>query len=149
MLSNVTRFTRLVRVCFVLYTLILLTATHWPKLTVPGPIPRPDLVAHLGAFGLWTILLGLTGWVSSKHCIMRQSLLIALIGICFGIIDETTQPLVSRVFDWTDIAANITGAILGSLALMTYWSWKNNWSCRIQIDSASDSMDQPPANARS
>lgn len=149
MTSKPTPFTVFVRVCFVLYTITLLTATHWPKLTIKGPIERTDLVVHLGAFGLWTILLGLSGWISSKHCIMRQSLLIALVGICFGILDETTQPLFSRVFDWTDIAADITGAILASLALMLYWVRKNGWSCGIQPDSPSDSMDQPRADARS
>lgn len=147
--SKPTPFTVLVRVCFVLYTITLLTATHWPQLTIPGPIHRTDLVVHLGAFGLWTILLGLTGWIRSKHCIRRQTLVIALIGIGFGILDETTQPLFSRVFDWTDIAADIAGVILASLALMLYWYQKNSWSFQIQSDSETESMDQPPADARS
>ncbi len=149
MRSKPTPFQSLVRVCFVLYTLTLLTATHWPKLTVKGPIERTDLVVHLGAFGLWTTLLGLTGWVQSKTCIKRQALMLALFGIGFGILDETTQPLFSRVFDITDVAADMTGAILASLMLLLYWYWRNGWSCRITTLSSPESMDQPTADARS
>lgn len=149
MSSKPTTVQSFVRVCFVLYTLTLLTATHWPKLTIPGPIHRTDLVVHLGAFGLWTILLGLTGWVSSKTSIKRQAVMVALIGIGFGILDETTQPIFSRVFDLTDVAADMTGAILASLALLLYWSRKNGWSCSIKTETSPESMDQPTADARS
>tara|TARA_R110000737_G_scaffold2923_1_gene8298 strand:+ start:144031 stop:144462 length:432 start_codon:yes stop_codon:yes gene_type:complete len=119
---------------FVLYTLTLLTATHWPGLAIKGPFSRTDLIIHAGAFGLWTLLLGVTGWVQSKTCIRKQALMAALIGIAFGIFDETTQPMFNRVFDLLDLAADAVGAILASLVLMFFWYKSNGGRCRIDRD---------------
>lgn len=145
---------RVSRVCFVVYTLVLITATHWPGLAIKGPITRTDLVIHVNAFGLWTLLLGLTRWIRSSRCLRRQALMVGLIGVGFGWLDETTQPLFSRVFDWLDVAANMTGAILASLVLLLIWMRGNGWSCRISTDPADpgdpdDSLAQPPADTRS
>jgi len=138
----------LVRSCFVLYTLVLITATHWPGLAIKGPFTRTDLVIHINAFGLWTLLLGSTQWIRSSCCLRRQALMVGLIGIGFGWLDETTQPIFSRVFDWLDVAADMTGAILASLLLLLIWLRHNNWSCQIPDDSV-DSLAQPPADTRS
>ncbi|MBL4810311.1 MAG: VanZ family protein [Phycisphaerales bacterium] len=134
-----------IRVFFIMYTLTLLTATHWPGLSVKGPFSRTDLIIHTGAFGFWTIVFGMSGWVRSSCCIRRQALMVGLIGIGFGLGDEITQPLFSRVFDWLDVAANMTGAILASLVLLFFWYRKNGNQCSI----APDSLAQPPADARS
>ena len=99
----------LIRIGFVVFTLGLLTATHWPGLAVKGPFSRTDLLIHVCAFGCWTILLGMTGWVRSKCCVKRSALLVALIGIGFGCFDELTQPFFRRVFDWLDLVADMTG----------------------------------------
>ena len=53
------------RAGFICYALVLATATHWPKLRIEGPVPRPDLWIHFAAFGLFTIALNLArpyGW---------------------------------------------------------------------------------------
>ncbi|MBO6513650.1 MAG: VanZ family protein [Phycisphaerales bacterium] len=139
----------LVRVCFVLYTLTLLIATHWPKLTVKGPIERTDLLVHLAAFGLWTTLLGLTGWLGFVVCRYRRTLVAAMGGISFGILDETTQPLFKRVFDWSDVAADIVGAILASLLLLVFWTWRDQRDTQQPPDSDPESMDPPRVDARS
>lgn len=123
------------RIAFVIYTIALLTATHWPGLAVPGPFSRTDLVIHVGAFGLWTLLLGMTGWVRSKCCVRRSALLVGLIGIAFGCFDELTQPMFDRVFDWLDLAADMTGAILASLVLFVFWYFKNGGRCTIDPES--------------
>ena len=141
-------FIKASRVCFVLYTITLLTATHWPKLTVQGPIPRTDLVVHLSAFGLWTLLLGATQWIRSSCCIRRQALMVGLLGVVFGWFDELTQPLFTRVFDLTDVAANMTGAILAAVVLSLLWYRKNGNRCRISHVTP-DSLAQPPVDARS
>ncbi len=149
--SDVSVLVRSIRVCFVLYTLILITATHWPGLAIKGPITRTDLVIHVGAFGLWTLLLGSTQWIRSSRCLRRQALMVGLIGIGFGWLDETTQPLFSRVFDWFDVAANMTGSILASLVLLLIWMRSNGWSCRIgsDPDDPDDSLAQLPTDTRS
>jgi len=135
----------LLRAFFVIYTLALLTATHWPGLAVKGPFSRTDLIIHVGAFGLWTLLLGMSGLIRSSCCIRRQALMVGLIGIGFGWADELTQPLFDRVFDWLDVAADMTGAILASLVLLFIWYRKNGWQCRID----GDSLAQPATDARS
>lgn len=133
------------RVFIVVYTLALITATHWPGLAVRSSFSRMDLVIHLGSFGCWTFMLGMTGWIRSSCCIRRQALMVGLIGIGFGLADETTQPLFSRVFDWLDVAADMTGAILASLALLLIWYRKNGNQCYI----TPDSLAQPATDARS
>jgi len=145
MLSHPSRGIKVLRVFFILYTLALITATHWPGLAVKGPFSRIDLVIHCGAFGLWTLLLGGTGWIKSSCCVRRKALVVGLVGIAFGWIDETTQPLFSRVFDWLDIAADMTGAIGASLVLLIVYSKQSGGQCHI----TPDSVAQPPADARS
>jgi VanZ family protein len=71
--------------------------------------------------------------------------MIALIGIMFGWIDESTQPIFSRVFDLLDIAADMTGVILASVLMLLIWYRNNGWQCHI----TPDSLAQPPADARS
>jgi VanZ family protein len=127
--------TKLLRAFFILYALALLTATHWPGLAVKGPFNRMDLVIHCGAFGLWTLMLGLTGWIRSTCCVRRQALIVGLIGIAFGWIDESTQPMFSRVFDWLDIAADMTGAIGASIILFIIYYKQNGGQCHITPDS--------------
>jgi len=135
----------LLRAFFIIYTLALLTATHWPGLGVPGPFSRMDLVVHFGAFGCWTIMLGMSGWIRSSRCIRRQALIVGLIGIGFGWADELTQPIFDRVFDWLDIAADMSGVILASLVLFIVWYRKNGNQCSI----VPDSLAQPASDARS
>lgn len=94
------------RVVFVGCTAALLVATHWPGLAVKGPISRTDLVIHVCVFAAWAFLLGLTGWVKPWRLV--------LVGVCFAVFDETTQPLFSRVFDWSDLGADIAGVLVGS-----------------------------------
>lgn len=137
------------RIGFVIYTLALLTATHWPGLAVKGPFSRTDLLIHVGAFGLWTILLGMTGWVRSKCCVHRSALLVGLIGIGFGCFDELTQPMFHRVFDWLDLAANTTGAIVASVVLFVIWHFKNGKQCLIEPESTSETMAQTDPKTRS
>jgi len=104
----------LARVAFVAYTAALLTATHWPGLAVKGPVERTDLLIHMGAFGGWAVLLFLTRWLRAPDRPVVEGGRVALAAVCFGVFDETTQPLFSRVFDWTDLMADTLGAVLGA-----------------------------------
>lgn len=107
----------LLRVVFVAYAVVLFVATHKPGIdvnVVPGW--RLDLLIHMAAFGLWTFLLGLTGWVGDARRFGDLLVLIA-VGVAYAIADESSQalPIFERVFDLTDMVANSTGAILASL----------------------------------
>ena len=105
------------RVVFVVYTLALVTATHWPGLAVRGPVERTDLLVHIGAFGGWALLLGATRWLRARGRPAREGLRVCLVAVGFGVVDEVTQPLMSRVFDVLDLGANFTGAALGGAAV--------------------------------
>lgn len=100
-------FRRAAVAAFVLYTLVLLTATHWPALEIRGPVVRSDLYIHFAAFGLWTVLLGLSGLLG------RPLWKLALAGALFAVVDETTQPLFDRTLDPLDLLANWGGVALG------------------------------------
>lgn len=113
----------LARAAFVGYTLALVTATHWPGLAVEGPVERTDLVIHAGAFAGWAVLLFLTRWLATPRRPLAEGLRVALAAVCFAVLDETTQPLVSRVFDWTDLAADILGAAGGAGAVCLWIVW--------------------------
>lgn len=107
----------LFRVVFVAYAVVLFVATHKPGVdvnVVPGW--RLDLLIHMAAFGLWTFLLGLTGWAGDARRLGDLFVLMA-VGVAYGVADESTQalPIFDRVFDWTDMVANSAGAILASV----------------------------------
>ena len=106
---------RLALAAFVGYTGALLVSTHWPRLTIGGPVSRTDLIIHVFAFGLWAVLLGASGLVGR-----RWRLLLAC-GLAFAVLDETTQPLFERTFDPLDLAADLLGITLGTLAMVLAW----------------------------
>lgn len=106
------------RAWFVFYTALLLTATHWPGLTVKGPVDRTDLIIHVCAFCLWTLLLFGAGLI--RVCGRWGLVWTAVAGLCFAVLDETTQPLFSRVFDLWDLAADCVGVLL-AVALIAVW----------------------------
>lgn len=114
----------LYRVAFVIYTVALLTATHWPGLAVPkGPVSRMDLVIHAGAFAIWTVLFFVASWIPIRcRSTTRRIVLTSVIGMCFAAFDELTQPLFTRVADWTDFIADIAGVMLASLLLFAWGS---------------------------
>ena len=109
-----------VRAGFVLYALILVTLTHWPGLGVPAVVKRPDLVVHFGAFGLWTVLLHLTGWIGALGT-ARSLRVGTLIAVAYALVDETSQgiPILRRVVAIDDAIANLGGVLLGTLAIIT------------------------------
>ncbi|MFI4917082.1 MAG: hypothetical protein ACIAS6_11325 [Phycisphaerales bacterium JB060] len=113
------RHRRALRVGFVLYAAVLFIATHKPGVqvnVVPGI--RLDLFIHLGAFGVWTALLGLTGWVGDPARV-RGAIMLAVVGVGYAVVDESSQalPIFDRVFDLADMMANATGAVLATLLL--------------------------------
>lgn len=112
---------RLRRAAFWLYLPTLFTATHWPKLTLPGT-GRPDLIVHLFAFGLWTALFIGAGFFGPALS-WRNIRVAFLIAPLYAAIDEGLQaiPFVHRTAAFDDWLANLSGILLacfGALILM-------------------------------
>lgn len=110
---------RIVRAVFALYAAALLVATHWPRLAIDGPIERPDLVIHLGAFGLWTLLLIACAFFG-RALGARNVLISAAIAALYAPLDELSQsiPALHRVAAVDDALANLLGvALAAGLAL--------------------------------
>jgi len=113
-------FRTLARVAFIIYALVLVTATHWPQLRVEGPVPRSDLYIHVAAFGLWTCLLiatELLGPWRSKPAVAKA----VIVGLIYAAIDEGTQaiPALGRTVALDDYFANALGVILAGIAALT------------------------------
>lgn len=104
------------RIVFVFYTLLVLGATLWPNMQVPGPV-RSDLAAHLVALGIFTIVLGLTRWFGPIGS-LEALLLTFICASGFSIMDEAAQshPYFRRTSVPDDLAANLLGVALGLLA---------------------------------
>lgn len=109
------------RRAFALYAALVFTATHWPKLEIHAPIERPDLVIHLGVFGLWAgacIAAAFFGPLWST----RNILISGLVSLIYSAFDEATQaiPFIHRTCaldDWCYNALGVAGATAIALLL--------------------------------
>lgn len=106
------------RVAFVVYAVVLFYATHRPNLVIDGPIERTDLVVHVGAFGLWTLLLAATGWAGAWRTGLGRLRVLAIASV-YAAADEASQaiPVFRRVFGFDDMAANVLGVVLAVAGL--------------------------------
>ena len=111
------------RTAFVCFAGAVFIATHWPRLTVPGP-GGTDLVAHLVVFSAWTVLLGLTGWCGPRFSVRGVGLGV-LIALAYAGVDEGLQavPILGRTCSWSDYGANALGVALASAGLLVV-GWK-------------------------
>lgn len=108
-----------------MYALTLLVLTHWPRLQINAPIGRPDLLAHLIAFSLWTVLLLATGWLG-RPTSARAMLLAAVAGVCMSAVDEASQglPRINRSVQASDLFANFGGVGIGIVLVAGFGFWK-------------------------
>ncbi|MGE3109040.1 MAG: VanZ family protein [Phycisphaerales bacterium] len=102
-------------VAFVLYALAVVTATHWPKLRIESDVmERPDILIHIGVFGLWALALLLSTLLRdpSRWRLVAKAWVISA---GYAAADEITQaiPGIYRTAAWDDYAANLTGITLG------------------------------------
>ncbi|MEQ8769651.1 MAG: VanZ family protein [Phycisphaerales bacterium] len=104
---------RAARAAFVLYTIALTVATHWPGVTIEGPVPRPDVWVHIGAFGVWSTLLMLTGWLGAPTA--RTAAIAIVVGAAWAALDELTQPIFNRHAAWSDWFADVAGVVVGTI----------------------------------
>jgi VanZ family protein len=98
------------------YWLLLITATHIPKVPEPFGVRPSDKLLHLSAYAVLGALVGLA---FSQYRRLRLSLAAALLaGVALhGMLDEVTQPLFGRDAEVADWFADVAGAVLG-LGLM-------------------------------
>lgn len=107
------------RGAFVVYAMILFTATHWPQLQIEGPVPRSDLYLHFIAFGLWTALFGFADFIGPwRH--PSTPLRLMACGLVYAAVDEGLQliPVLGRHANLQDYTANAVGVLLGSIAVL-------------------------------
>ncbi len=104
-----TRRDRAWKVALVVYWLLLFTATHYPRVQIPGEIPHSDKIVHFGAFGT----LALVFWFA----IRPRAWVAAAILIPYAGLDEWLQQFFGRYTDVLDFVANTIGivVVLGAL----------------------------------
>lgn len=112
-----------------MYALVLFTATHWPALRIDGPVPRTDLWAHLGAFGLWALLAAGCGFFGAWRGWKNLGLAWVL-GVAYAGADELLQaiPALQRTCAWDDWFADVLGVTLGVGAgalVGRMWAWRD------------------------
>lgn len=120
-MSGLAAYRKLCRLGFVCFALVLFTMTHWPKLTVPGVVPRSDLWVHAGAFTVWTLLCVLASFFDANPLSRRNILLSMLVGVAYAGFDELTQaiPILKRTCAWDDFFADTLGVVIaGVIALV-------------------------------
>jgi VanZ family protein/ribosomal protein L37AE/L43A len=98
---------RNIRIAAILYVLLILVGTHWPKLDLGAGISPADKLMHFIGFGLIVIAFWLAQWFTRWW-----TLLIA--GMLFTMLDEVSQATISygRVFSAADIVAGLMGVVV-------------------------------------
>ena len=109
---------RLSRWAFPLWAGAWFTAAHWPRLAGPQTgIPHVDKIVHFGAFTVWTVLLGWTGWCGARPAGLRRLVVVAVL---YAVFDELTQspPVLGRNADVSDVIADLAGVTTGVIVLI-------------------------------
>lgn len=99
----------------IVYWLTLLTATHWPYKVPPAqqPMLSSDKLLHFSAYAGLGFLLTIVAWLHNRPGRALPILALFLVAITAGFVDEITQPLMARDFEWMDWVADILGALSG------------------------------------
>lgn len=97
-----------------LWTLLILTACLMPPSGMPKTpfIPGLDKIVHIVLFAIWSFLLA--GYTRST------ALMVLLTGFALGTGIEFLQEALAmgRSFEWWDVAADVSGVVLGYLVRM-------------------------------
>ena len=99
------------------YAALTATATHWPKLELPLPSMRPDILIHMFVFGLWTLACVFAAFFGPA--LSRRNILLAgLVSLAYSAVDELTQgiPGINRVVGLDDALANAAGVFVAVIA---------------------------------
>jgi VanZ family protein len=100
---------RWIRVALPVYWVAVVAATHYPRVQIPGEIPKSDKLVHFAAFGMLALLF----WrlLAARGLTARSVWLAAAVLIPYATIDEYTQQFVGRHTELADWIANIAGIV--------------------------------------
>jgi len=107
---------RLFRYAFFGFAVLLFVGTHWPKLQINAPIARPDLYIHFGVFGMWALLLSMSGFLGRPGT-RANALRCFAVGVLYAAIDESLQliPIIHRHAALDDYLFDVIGLGIGAL----------------------------------
>ena len=99
-------------VVFVLYSLLLVVATHLPRVPTFVRIPGADKWLHFVAYGCQaTLAMGALYFTNLLG--LKNVVYLTIILVLFGAIDELTQPIFSRQAELLDWIADCVGVLFG------------------------------------
>jgi len=108
---------RLLVTLTIAYTVVLVTATHYPK---PGdvldllPATPSDKALHFIAYGILATLVGSTLIVAERWTARSLATMVVCLA-AFAAVDEATQPLFGRYADVLDWGYDCIGMAVGIL----------------------------------
>lgn len=116
-------------VCFWMYGLLLVVATHAPSAKVQflvkavdyGPL-APDKLLHMASYavlGLLAVLAYGSRWRRPATGVIALFFMLA----AWGVLDEATQPFFGRSADVIDWAYDVVGVVLGLAAGLVASRW--------------------------
>lgn len=123
------RLTKPLAACTVAYTVVLVTATHYPnpQELLQYSVVQSDKTLHFIAYGILGLLVGATLTSAGRHTLTALALaLFALAG--FAAADEATQPLFGRyadVLDWGYDCIGLAGGIALATTVLGWFSRKS------------------------
>jgi VanZ family protein len=117
--------TRLWQISLAIYWPAFVLLLHWPlKLKPAHPWDFSDKIVHTALYAILAFLVAGTidalahRWPAIDRLSAIGRMALVFVAVCLhGLLDEVTQPLTSRTFDWWDLAADAVGAIV---ALVIY-----------------------------
>lgn len=114
-----------IRYAFWPFAGLIFVLTHWPNLKIEAPIQRPDLIAHVAVFGVWTAFCIACAFFGPALSI-RNILLSGVVSVIYSSIDEALQavPFVQRHAAFDDAAANACGVALITGIALLFATWK-------------------------
>jgi VanZ family protein len=118
---------RLLRVAFWVYAAMVFTATHWPKLELPGP-KNSDKVVHMTVFGLWMFIATTQRWFGALFS-TKNILATMVVSLVYAAVDEGLQAFkfVHRDASLEDYSANAAGIVLVTIV---FFAVRGRWSAR-------------------
>lgn len=115
-------------VCFWVYGLMLLVATHAPADDVAFIVQAadyglldPDKLIHMAAYGVLG-LLGALAYGGRWNTVATAAVLFTTLA-AWGVVDELTQPLFGRLADISDWVCDLVGAAIGLTAGFAASRW--------------------------
>lgn len=97
---------------FVLYSILLVVATHLPRVPAFVRGPGADKWLHFAAYGCQTVL-AMSVFHFTNRLVLKNAIFLIVLLVTFGAIDELTQPLFSRQAELWDWVADCAGIVFG------------------------------------